>query len=549
MTFLSDVVDLRPTQSGSRYDALKMPAFIAVMQSLSCLCGFYFPFAVGVPDWLAVMVISCVAYMAMFPRLLEKNRVLQQTKLGVTTRDKENYDRCRFSRNLFAVCTFVWTVLVVLYFVNMYIMRSLPDEHYFHRPSLAMMVDTTFEVIAKALYIKVIVEVHILVFDRDMRAQRQLGELRRLMAVLWDTSSDVIVITIRNDKTRITSMFSPAYMRLLGATLPLGLDDSAALMIETYHCPKGAASYKTNEKSQVMKASYVCYSDLPLRAQSRHNTQKDYLSPNSPVAQAALEIVEATWNHCPSDGSSTSLFVHAQQRIDGGVMSHCEVQVSQHRASSLVAIVRDVTERYRRFEAERRAHSETRARQRDAQAVNRFTRHEVKNGLLAGIELCKSLGSSLDDIKLPSDSGQEALVKDLKRPQKHVRDLEASMHEMLDIVLAEAMARDVIHEVYQAKKEQVDVMALLANSRMGVGNFPLESANAQMPTVVLDPQLVGYIHRNAISNACKYGKQGGEVRTIVAYLESSREFQMKVINEPGDGHEKRKPLFYHLVLW
>jgi hypothetical protein len=44
-----------------------------------------------------------------------------------------------------------------------------------------------------------------------------------------------------------------------------------------------------------------------------------------------------------------------------------------------IVVVRDVTERYRRFEAERRAHASL-ARQQDAQAINRFTRHEVKMG-------------------------------------------------------------------------------------------------------------------------------------------------------------------------
>jgi phage terminase small subunit len=42
-----------------------------------------------------------------------------------------------------------------------------------------------------------------------------------------------------------------------------------------------------------------------------------------------------------------------------------------------IVVVRDVTERYRRFEAERR-NAESLARQQDAQAINRFTRHEVK---------------------------------------------------------------------------------------------------------------------------------------------------------------------------
>jgi hypothetical protein len=37
-------------------------------------------------------------------------------------------------------------------------------------------------------------------------------------------------------------------------------------------------------------------------------------------------------------------------------------------------------------------------KQRDAQTVNSFTRHDVKNGLLAGIELCGSLRSVLEHL-------------------------------------------------------------------------------------------------------------------------------------------------------
>jgi hypothetical protein len=43
--------------------------------------------------------------------------------------------------------------------------------------------------------------------------------------------------------------------------------------------------------------------------------------------------------------------------------------VSPHSESTLVAVVRDVTERHRRMEAERQAHLETVARQKDAQSV------------------------------------------------------------------------------------------------------------------------------------------------------------------------------------
>jgi hypothetical protein len=79
-------------------------------------------------------------------------------------------------------------------------------------------------------------------------------------------------------------------------------------------------------------------------------------------------------------------------QVDGEDLS-CELKVSASMDNARIVVVRDVTERYRRFEAERR-NMESLARQQDAQAINRFTRHEV-NGLLVGIELCDSLMNSM----------------------------------------------------------------------------------------------------------------------------------------------------------
>jgi hypothetical protein len=66
-----------------------------------------------------------------------------------------------------------------------------------------------------------------------------------------------------------------------------------------------------------------------------------------------------------------------------------------------IVVARGVTELYRRFEAEGRAHAESLAPQQDAQAMNRFTRHEAstKSGLFVGIqEFCDSLQSAYADI-------------------------------------------------------------------------------------------------------------------------------------------------------
>ena len=64
--------------------------------------------------------------------------------------------------------------------------------------------------------------------------------------------------------------------------------------------------------------------------------------------------------------------------------------------------------------------------------------------------------------------------------------------------------------------------------------------NDTLPYVLMDAQLLRYIHRNAFSNACKYGKSGGKVLTIVDYNESKRLLEMRVVNEPGRGHDERE---------
>lgn len=53
-------------------------------------------------------------------------------------------------------------------------------------------------------------------------------------------------------------------------------------------------------------------------------------------------------------------------------------------------VLRDISERFQRFEAEKQLVIEVTERKKDAEA-NRFTRHEVKNGLLAAIGLVDSM--------------------------------------------------------------------------------------------------------------------------------------------------------------
>ncbi|KAL7573496.1 hypothetical protein ACA910_019813 [Epithemia clementina (nom. ined.)] len=282
------------------------------------------------------------------------------------------------------------------------------------------------------------------------------------------------------------------------------------------------------------------------------------------------------------DGSKNDQSTCGSSSNQDDDMCSCELKVSQKSPESFVAIVRDVTERYRRFAAER-AHAEALARQKDAQTANRFTRHEIKNGLLSGIELCDGLQRSLQRVtaeamggfsaaaavaasSLTSDSHHEhnnnnargsasVLLQEhgqqLQQLQMHpslakmaglIGQVDRVFHEILDTVMADAMARDVMHECYEPNPIKADLVEILKSScsRIGEKRFPLQVAPSNFPKLLLDGQLLRFIHRNAVSNATKYGKRGGVISTIVDYDNSQNQqmLTVKVINEPGPGHEK-----------
>jgi hypothetical protein len=53
-------------------------------------------------------------------------------------------------------------------------------------------------------------------FDKGVRASRRLEELRQMMSVVWECSSDAIVISVRGWDGRVTNMLSPTFLRFEG---------------------------------------------------------------------------------------------------------------------------------------------------------------------------------------------------------------------------------------------------------------------------------------------------------------------------------------------
>ncbi|GKZ00620.1 hypothetical protein MPSEU_001014100 [Mayamaea pseudoterrestris] len=562
MTFFSEAVDLPKSKSKQWW-----PILASLCQSVSCLCGALLPLCPNMFCWYTTLFVSIMTWLPIFPRIVLKRRAFLLATQGKNLLELEQYDRFRFSYYLMLTCGCIWSVLVFAYFVNFALHRQLPVTHWLRTYPLAMIVDATFDVLAKAIYMKLIVDVHFLVFDSEGRTQRQLTELRSLLNVLWDSSSDVIIISVRY-ADKVTSMMSPSYPKLVGATLPPTLKGrkTTALMLETDLSSMADSDGNNGSaaRSQTV-ASYVDSSEMPYGRVTRQ-TVLHGLDASDPEVTKAVGLIGSAWNRFAThDHNDSSLVMYPLQRI-GGSKHKCEIKVSYHTNNSIIAVVRDVTERYRRFEAERRAHSEALARQRDAQSQTRFVRHEVKNGLLSGIELCDSLRNAMDELcnkvraseirsRLErSDSLSEDSSSEIETTQsitskspltdlatRHLEDLDRTLHEVLDTVLAETMARDVIHEVYHPRLEHLDVKGYLANSGYGenAARFPVEIASGDsLPYLQLDPQLMRYIHRNAISNACKYGKPGGKVITKLAFRPNEGIFEMKVVNEPGVGHDE-----------
>ena len=304
-------------------------------------------------------------------------------------------------------------------------------------------------------------------------------------------------------------MISPSFCTLLGAKLPQAVLDhrkSAALIIETDSLRLDDGNPQTGE-ARVVLANYVDSAELPYGGALR-NAILAVIEPSSLLVEAARTILSHTWKvptepayHRPEGKSH--LVSLLMDKVDGSGELNCEIKVSRQSDASLVAVVRDVTERYIRFEAERRVHAEVLARQREAKMASRFVRHEIKNGLLAGIELCDGLANAFAECypSTETESGQRPPVAAYSRTRNCIEELDHMLHGILDTVLAESMARDVVNEVYRPRLERVHVPSLLqqvrSHQQRNSGRFTVECACPKMPYLMLDPQLFHYIHRNA----------------------------------------------------
>lgn len=207
-------------------------------------------------------------------------------------------------------------------------------------------------------------------------------------------------------------------------------------------------------------------------------------------------------------------------------------------------------------EAEKLALEISTARKVYAKA-NKFARHEVKNGLLAAIGLCDGLlemsAKSLKRCRSRTKSTGETLLEPFSRvsgPRSlslsggndelgmaaWLSELDATLTSTLNTVLLEAMARDLVYDIYETKVEVVEVESLLRSSTPKTAtNFLFEALSRPFPAILIDPQLLMCFYRHAISNATKYGARGANIVTRLFY--DGAEITLQVLNEPGNNQD------------
>ena len=506
---------------------LHAPILHASSQGISAFMGWVFPFCTTFFWWMVAMVVSCLTYLVLFPRLQYKRRIFLNMNRGTSVDEIEIFDRARLSYRLLVTCAVMWTVLVTMYYFQSFAHWFVDDDSILKNKSLPFVCEAIIDVMAKAMYMDIIVDVHDCVFDDGARSARRLEELRRMMSVVWECSSDVIALSVRGRHGTVTTMLSPTFLKLEGLhekDTPMGLK---ALIFE-----QPPSEFTNGLDKLKVKSEYTCVDILDgrriyIKDPAFHKaTQRGLWSMRKLMVNA--------WNETQR---TEAIMIHSIE-LQNGESVQCEGKLTRLEPNALVVVTRDISERYRRFEAEKRAVSELTARRKDAEA-NRFTRHEVKNGLLASIALCDTLKDTLCKGKLAKLSGA-----DKRASARTVAELDTTLREVLDTVLAEAMARDVVHEIYEPRMERVDLRKILTCSPAfgdkSMQRFPLVTFPSPLPIFIFDPQLLRYIHRNAVSNACKYGKKGGVVLTEVHfyYENDMGQLELNVINLPGENHER-----------
>jgi len=233
---------------------------------------------------------------------------------------------------------------------------------------LVFFLDTLYEALSKVMYLSIIIEIHISIFDEGQRASRLLEELRQMMSVVWESSSDVVAISVKGWDESVTTMFSPTFLRLEGimdnrlkaVVFELSREDLSEYLPEKRKADTEKAQVPPSEdvqqknsslgKEETSKKYSRCY------CLEFGMGQKVYI--RDPVLNAALlpsldsiaELIGKSWA-APTD----EILIMHNLVTRGHKIVQCEAKVTRLKSNSLVVVVRDISDRCKLFDAEKQA--------------------------------------------------------------------------------------------------------------------------------------------------------------------------------------------------
>jgi hypothetical protein len=505
------------TQDGPPPDFFKKKYMHAAAQGGAVFLGLMFPFCPGYWTWMCSMVVSCLLYLTNFPRMIQRRNEIPQTlRDGATVEEAERYNSAITALRLRYVCTTVWSIIVALYFVSSVGPKFAAENSILRNPAANMCCECLFDVLSKVLFLVTIMDVHHAIFDPFARSERRLDELRKLMSAVWESSSDPIAISVRTGNGGVSTLLSPAFFTLgggRGALRRLSKEEiknlfwnKSVLFQLSDHVFRRQNDGDNTEFCQV-KPEDILSVDFTEFSTGLGQSQGvvfagEVVSPEMGALRAVAESVVKAWRVTGRE----LVFSHElswTRANNKNVLIYSEAKVSRLDQNSLIVIIRDISERVKVFETEKKILYEATSRQKDAQA-NRFTRHEVKNGLLAAIGLYETL----------CDAQRSHLFKDIEgsfgfsfgeadedtNVVRCMNELGKSLHETLDTIMVEAMTRDLIHDVYRPHRERVDVASVISgssssfafdfSSARNLNRFPLISKPSPLPTFYFDPNLL-----------------------------------------------------------
>ncbi len=563
MTFMMEGSDLYWSGDAPPPDYLRSKYIHACTQGGAVFLGLLFPFLPGLKAWLCAIVTSVCLYLTNYPRMWNRCKAIPATlKDGATVEEAERFNAAKIALRLRLFTTFVWSIIVALYFLYSVGPRFTSEGSILRNPAANMICECFFDVLSKVLFLVVIVDVHYAIFDPSTKVERRLNELRQLMSAVWESSSDVIAISARAGPNRGASvMLSPAFfglkikqgpLRKLSANHAKGMSRKKSILYQLSGTAFQAEKKENDcvDDDMISNIEQTGFDIIDSNARGVVFDAGEF-KPDRDALRAISDVVVKAWGTTEKE----KIFTHdlLWRRNDKDYIIRSEAKVNRLDPNALIVIIRDISERVRVFEAEKQILLETTSRRKDAEA-NRFTRHEVKNGLLAALGLYESLCDAQSrqlsnantqmtpiafDLGGAADSGDDVI--------RCLNELGKSLHETLDSVLVEAMTRDLIHDLYRPHREKIDIALVLSGgvfegqSFDGGGNltrFPLVTRPSPLPMFYFDHQLLRYLHRQALSNACKYGKVGGVVLTEIIYNEERMDLEINVINLPGENYDR-----------